>query len=147
MNKPVAGNPSRGARRFAGRVEDEPLLRGTGKFGDDRRPEGALAAAFVRSPYGHARINSIDVSAAARMPGVVAVYTAADLEAAHYHSLSHAHPVPGRNGQMPVSPHRPVFAGERAMHVGEPVAMVVAASVAQAQDAAEIGRASCRERV
>ncbi|MGE0565850.1 MAG: xanthine dehydrogenase family protein molybdopterin-binding subunit [Pseudolabrys sp.] len=137
MNKPVAGDPSRGARRFTGRVEDEPLLRGTGRFGDDQRPDGVLAAAFVRSPHGHARIRGIDVAAARKMPGVVAIYTAADLEAAHYHSLSHAHPIPGRNGQMPVSPHRPVFAAERAMHVGEPVAMVVAASAAQAQDAAE----------
>ena len=137
MNKPMTGDPSRGARAFTGRVEDEPLLRGTGRFGDDQRPEGALAAAFTRSPHGHAKINRVDVSAAKGMPGVVAVYTAADLEAAHYHSVTHAHPIPGRGGAMPVSPHRPVLAGERVMHVGEPVAMVVAKTALQAQDAAD----------
>src|SRR5256885_15415217 len=60
------------------RVEDDRLLRGHGRFTDDI-DEGALECCFVRSPYAHARINSIDVSAARDMPGVVAVYTAADL--------------------------------------------------------------------
>ena len=63
--------------------------------------------------------------------------TAADLDAAHYHSISHPHPIPGRGGKLPVSPHRPALAEKRVMHVGEPVAMVVAQSAAAAQDAAE----------
>jgi carbon-monoxide dehydrogenase large subunit len=122
---------------WQGRIEDEPLLRGGGRFGDDLRPEGALAAHFVRSPHGFARIAHIDTAAAKRTPGVIAVLTAADLADAHYHSLSHAHPVPGREGKLPVSPHRPVLAGERVMHVGEPVAIVIAESAAAAQDGAE----------
>src|SRR5882757_265431 len=122
---------------WTGRVEDDALLRGQGRYGDDVKPVGALAAYFVRSPHAFAKIERIDTVAAKSAKGVVAVLTAADLEAAHYHSISHPHPIPGRGGQKPVSPHRPVLAGERVMHVGEPVAMVIATSAALAQDAAE----------
>ena len=122
---------------WTGRIEDDPLLRGAGRFGDDVRPEGALAAAFVRSPHGCARIGAIDTSEAKRMPGVAAVLTAEDLASEQYHSLSHAHPIPGRGGKLPYSPHRPVLAEGRVMHVGEPVAMVIADTAAAAQDAAE----------
>jgi carbon-monoxide dehydrogenase large subunit len=122
---------------WEGRVEDDPLLRGQGRFGDDVRPEGALAACFVRSPHAFARIGRIDAAAAKAAPGVVAVLTGADLEAAHYHSISHPHPIPGRGGKVAASPHRPALASQRVMHVGEPVAMVVAVSAAAAQDAAE----------
>ena len=126
------------ATAWTGRVEDDALLRGHGHFGDDVRTADALAAHFVRSPHAFAKIGSIDVSAAKKAPGVIAVLTAADIESAHYHSISHAHPMPGRGGNLPVSPHRPVLAATRVMHVGEPVAMVVAKTPAQAQDAAEL---------
>ena len=122
---------------WAGRIEDDALLRGQGRFGDDVKPAGALAAHFVRSPHAFAKIERIDTAAAKNAPGVVAVLTAADLEASHYHSLSHPHPIPGRGGKVAASPHRPALAGTRVMHVGEPVAMVVATSAAAAQDAAE----------
>ena len=120
---------------WSGRVEDEALLRGQGRYGDDVVPQGGLFAHFVRSPHGFARIKHVDVAAAKAAPGVMAVLTAADMEGAHYHSISHGHPVPG--GKTPISPHRPVLAGKQVMHVGEPVAMVVASSAAAAQDAAE----------
>src|SRR5262249_44746179 len=122
---------------WSGRVEDDALLRGQGRFGDDVRPEGALAAVFVRSPHAFAKILQIDVAAAKSAAGVVAVLTAADLAPAHYHSISHAHPIPGRSGKTAISPNRPSLADTRVMHVGEPVAMVVAGSVAVAQDAAD----------
>jgi carbon-monoxide dehydrogenase large subunit len=122
---------------WTGRVEDDALVRGQGRFGDDVNSEGALAACFVRSPHAFAKIERIDTSAAKASPGVVAVLTAADLEAAHYHSISHPHPMPGRGGKVPVSPHRPALAATRVMHVGEPVAVVVAASAVAAQEAAE----------
>ena len=125
------------AEPWAGRVEDDALLRGEGRFGDDVKPERALAACFVRSPHGFARIERIDVSAAQSAPGVVAVLTGADLAAEHYHSISHGHPIPGRGGKPPVSPHRPALASERVMHIGEPVALVLAETLAQAQDAAD----------
>ncbi len=123
---------------WEGRVEDDPLLRGHGRFGDDLKPEGALVACFLRSPHAFADIMRIDTAAAKKAKGVVAVFTAADLEAAHYHSISHPHPIPGRGGKTAAAPHRPALAGKRIMHVGEPVAMVLAATAAQAQDAVEL---------
>jgi len=128
---------SAAAEPWQGRVEDAALLRGQGRFGDDVKPEGALSAHFVRSPHGFASIEHIDTAEAKKVPGVVAVFTATDLAPEHYNSLSHAHPIPGRGGKLPFSPHRPVLAGERVMHIGEPVAMVVAASAAAALDGAE----------
>jgi carbon-monoxide dehydrogenase large subunit len=122
---------------WTGRVEDDALLRGQGRFGDDTKPDDALAACFVRSPHGFAAIDGIDISAAKAAPGVVAVLTAADLAAAHYHSISHGHDIPGRGGKMPFSPHRPALADKRVMHVGEPVAMVLADTAVHAQDAAD----------
>ena len=126
------------ATAWTGRVEDDALLRGAGHFGDDVHAKGGLAAAFVRSPHAFAKIVRVDTTAAKTAKGVVAVLTAADLAGEHYHSLSHGHPIPGRGGKLPVSPHRPVLAETRVMHVGEPVAIVVAATAAQAQDAADL---------
>lgn len=126
-----------GPSAWAGRIEDDALLRGAGRFGDDVKPEGALAAYFVRSPHAFARIEHVDVAAAKRAPGVLAVLTAADLAAAHYHSISHPHPIPGRGGKVAVAPHRPSLADKRVLHVGEPVAMVIAVSAQAAQDAGE----------
>ncbi|MEJ2432449.1 MAG: xanthine dehydrogenase family protein molybdopterin-binding subunit, partial [Pseudolabrys sp.] len=125
------------AEPFIGRVEDDALLRGQGRFGDDVKPDGALAACFVRSPHGFARIERINAGAAKSAPGVKAVITGAELTAAHYHSISHGHPIPGRGGQLPISPHRPALAADRVMHIGEPVAMVLAETAAEAQDAAD----------
>ncbi|HET9716937.1 MAG TPA: xanthine dehydrogenase family protein molybdopterin-binding subunit [Pseudolabrys sp.] len=124
-------------RAWTGRVEDDALLRGRGRFGDDVRPDGALAAFFVRSPHAFARIQRIDVSAARSMPGVVAVLTATDLSGVHYHSISHGHPIPGRGGMTAISPHRPSLAESRVMHIGEPVAMVVGRNADAAQDAGD----------
>ena len=123
------------AEVWQGRIEDDALLRGAGRFGDDIKPEGALAAYFVRSPHAFAEIARIDVSAAKTAPGVVAVLTAADLAPAHYHSISHPHPIPGRGGKVPVAPHRPSLADKRVLHVGEPVAVVVAVNAQAAQEA------------
>src|SRR6185437_9297798 len=67
----------------------------------------------------------------------VAVLTAADLAEAHYHTISHPHPMPGRGGEVAVAPHRPSLAEKRVMHVGEPVALVVAVNAQVAQDAGE----------
>src|SRR3569832_2337779 len=136
MNAPTASKAD--FSTWKGRLEDDALLRGAGRFGDDVKPAGTLGAAFVRSPHAFAAIVRVDISAAKRAPGVAAVFTAADLEAQHYHSVSHGHPIPGRGGKLPVSPHRPVLAGDRVRHVGEPVILVIAATAAQAQEAAEL---------
>jgi carbon-monoxide dehydrogenase large subunit len=136
MNRPIVGTPA-AATPWHGRIEDDALLRGAGRFGDDVRPDAALHAAFVRSPHGFAKILGIDAAAAAAAPGVVRVFTAADLASEHYHTISHPHPIPGIGGKVAFGPHRPALASARAMHVGEPVAMVVAQTAQAAQDAAE----------
>src|SRR4051794_16674764 len=114
------------------RNEDPRLLRGLGSFVDDIEPPGTLHAAILRSPYGHARIRSIDTPRAKAMPGVHAVYTAADLGPLNqpaplvvpHPSLTH-----GRT-QRPLAVDKAVF-------IGEAVAMVVADSRYLAEDAVE----------
>ncbi|HZQ58957.1 MAG TPA: xanthine dehydrogenase family protein molybdopterin-binding subunit [Acidimicrobiales bacterium] len=107
------------------RVEDPELLVGSGRYVDDVDVADALHLVFVRSPYAHARIRSIDTSEAASMPGVVAVYTHDDIGLVAPTFIV-------------VNPHveRPVLAAGKVRFVGDPVAAVVAESVAQAQDAA-----------
>ncbi|MBX9759388.1 MAG: xanthine dehydrogenase family protein molybdopterin-binding subunit [Beijerinckiaceae bacterium] len=128
----------RSIRAWRGRYEDGPLLRGEGHYSDDHRASGALQAVFVRSPHAHARVVSVDASEALASAGVVAVLTGADFAGLGYGPVTASIPFPGIGGKMPVSPMRPVLAGERVMHVGEPVAMVIAATRAQAQDAADL---------
>ena len=128
----------RAVETWNGRVEDDALLRGTGSFGDDVKPDGALSVAFVRSPHGYAKIVRIDVSAAKSVKGVAGVFTGADLAAAHYHSVSHPHPLPFYQGPPIFAPERPVLAHDIVRHVGEPVAIVLAQTAAQALDAAEL---------
>jgi carbon-monoxide dehydrogenase large subunit len=123
-------------RKWAGRYEDGPLLRGEGQYTDDVRSAATLFASFVRSPQAHAKIKSIDTTEATAAPGVVAIYTGKDF--ADLGSVSGSIPFPGKDGVMPVSPFRPVLAGEKVMHIGEPVAMVVASSAEAAQDAADL---------
>jgi carbon-monoxide dehydrogenase large subunit len=127
------------------RVEDEPLLRGQGRFIDDPRASGQLFAAFVRSPHAFARIRSIDASAAKAAAGVVAVLTAADMTAAGVINVTRHPPLVGRGGAKLVMPRRPPLAGERVMHIGQAVAAVIAATPAQAADATELVRVDYEE--
>jgi carbon-monoxide dehydrogenase large subunit len=123
---------------FKPRVEDDALIRGLGRFVDDAPQPNQAYAAFVRSPHAHARIRSIDIAAARAAKGVVAALTHKDIEAAGVGSTSLHPPLNGRNGTKLIVPFRPALAGERVMHVGQPVALVVAESAALAQDAAEL---------
>jgi carbon-monoxide dehydrogenase large subunit len=123
--------------RATWRVEDEPLLRGRGRFVDDAPPPDQAHGYFVRSPHAHARIRSIDTAAARASEGVLAVLTAADMAAAGVGALPKHFPISGRGGAALIEPPRPALAGDRAVHVGQPVALVVATSAALAQDAAE----------
>jgi carbon-monoxide dehydrogenase large subunit len=118
------------------RVEDNVLLRGRGSYAADAPLPNQAYAHFVRSPHAHARIVSVDTTAALKAPGVVGVLTAKDMDGIG--SLGRHPPVPGRGGKGLILPHRPALAGERVMHIGEPVAMVVAESAAAAQDATEL---------
>jgi carbon-monoxide dehydrogenase large subunit len=127
------------------RKEDERLLTGQGRFTDDFNLDGQAYAAMVRSPYPHARIVSIETARARAMPGVLGVFTGADCAAAGLGPIPHD-PLPKTRYDMKL--HAPgggaVFIGphlllpaDKARHVGEAVAMVVAKTRVQALDAAE----------
>src|SRR5215470_8481994 len=118
------------------RVEDERLVRGLGRFMEDAEPPNASHAIFVRSPHAFARIASIATDEARRAPGVLAVLTAADMEGVG--NISRHPPMTGRGGAKVVQTNRPALATGRVLHVGQPVAAVIAATHAQAQDAAEL---------
>ena len=124
------------AARYAGtrvpRVEDARLLTGHGTYVDDIVRPGMLHACFVRSPFAHARINAIDTSAALALPGVHAVFTAADLNPEVKEAW---HAVAGRD--IPDTP-RPPLAEHEVKFVGDPVALVVAESRYVAEDAIEL---------
>ncbi|HLJ19537.1 MAG TPA: xanthine dehydrogenase family protein molybdopterin-binding subunit, partial [Stellaceae bacterium] len=123
---------------FSGRVEDAELLTGQGRYVGDIRLPGISVAAFVRSPHANARIRSVDVEAARCAPGVLALLTGADLEAAGVRNISRPPPQKGRGGATLVMPDRPALARTHARHVGDPVVLVVAETRAQAMDAAEL---------
>ena len=112
------------------RVEDRRLVQGRGRYVDDFQPPGCLSVAFLRSPYAHARLTRLEVSPARSAPGVVAVFTGAD--------VAHLGPMPVNRifPAMKVPPH-PILASERVWALGTPVAAVVAASPYHARDAAD----------
>jgi carbon-monoxide dehydrogenase large subunit len=122
---------------YQGRLEDERMLKGAGRYVSDWNLPGQAYGHFVRSDRPHARIVSIDASAALAMNGVLAVFTGVDIAAAGYASLPAMAPMKGRGGAELLKPHRPALAQERVRFVGEPVALVVAESAPLAQDAAE----------
>jgi len=126
------------------RLEDDPLVRGRGRFADDVAAIGQAYACFVRSPHAFAGIRSIVVDAARSAPGVLAVLTAADMEGIG--NVSQHPPLAGRAGKKLVVPHRPALAGTTVRHVGEPVAVVVAQTFTAAQDAAELVGVDYEER-
>jgi carbon-monoxide dehydrogenase large subunit len=114
------------------RVEDERFLIGKGQFVADVMPAGVLHAAFVRSPYPHATITGIDVRAAARHPGVVRVFTGKELNDVTQPFVPLA-PQPGS-----YTPIYHAMADEKARHIGDPVALVIAESRHVAEDASEL---------
>jgi carbon-monoxide dehydrogenase large subunit len=119
------------------RVEDDALVRGTGHFSDDPRLPGQAYAAFVRSPHAHARVRAVKTDEALKLKKVLAVITAADMQAAGVGSLTRHPPVMGRGGVKLAMPFRPALAGETVMHGGEAVAMVIAETLAAAMDAVD----------
>ena len=119
--------------RSARRREDPPLLRGAGRFLDDLRLDAVAHVVFVRSPHAHARVTSIDLEAAGKAPGVVAVVSAADLDAFPALGLIRAF-------EGMVLPAMAFLAGDVVRAQGTPVAAVVAESAALAADAAALAR-------
>ncbi|KQW39914.1 xanthine dehydrogenase family protein molybdopterin-binding subunit [Rhizobacter sp. Root404] len=134
----VTSNATRfGSGQAVKRVEDASLLVGRGQFTDNVVVEGTVHVAFLRSPYAHARIVSVDTTAAAGMPGVIAVYTGAQLVAAGVKPMPKAAGFQRANGQPPASAARHALAVDTVRFVGEAVAAVVAESRDAAKDALE----------
>jgi len=119
------------------RTEDAPLLSGRGRFTDDLAAHGEAHAAFVRSPVAHAKIRHVDVAAAQAMPGVLTVLTGRDLVDEGIGTIPPLVSLPGRDGKQMFGPAMQVLAVDRVRYVGEPVAMVIAETASQAQDAAD----------
>ena len=119
------------------RAEDPVLVRGEGHYADDFSRPGQAYAVMVRSPYAHGVLRGIDTEAARAMPGVLAVYTAADLAAGGIGPLPARQVMNNRDGTPMLQPVRHALASDKVRHVGEAVACVVADSVAAAKDAAE----------
>ena len=119
------------------RREDPRLLKGRGRFFDDLKLADQTHAAIVRSPHAHADIKSIDTRAALQMPGVHAVLTGEDYRKTGSARMPSMAPYKERDGKPMVLPPRPAIAIGRVMHVGYPVAVVVADTLDLASDAAE----------
>ena len=117
------------------RVEDKRFITGRGNYTDDIVLPKQTYACFVRSPYGHAKILSVDTSAAKEMPGVVAIYTGADV--ADVNGVPCGWQVNFKNGDTMKEPKHPLLVADKARHVGDAVAIVIAESYQQAVDAAE----------
>jgi carbon-monoxide dehydrogenase large subunit len=133
----LPGNMRFGAGQPVKRLEDQRLLTGKGQFIDDKPEDGALWLHVLRSPHAHAKITSIDIKAAAGMPGVEAVYTGADLVADDIGTLPTLLVFPRPDGKPMSVPPRRLLAHEIVRFAGEPVAAVVATSRVAAQTASE----------
>src|SRR5213083_966153 len=120
------------------RKEDYRFLTGAGQYTDDVALAGQTYAAFVRSPHAHATLRSIKTDKAKRAPGVVAVFTGADLAAAKVGGLPCGWLITDVKGQPMKEPPYPSLAQGKVRHVGERVAVVIAETAAQARDAAEL---------
>ena len=120
------------------REEDPRLLRGGGRYVDDVTLARETRAYVLRSPYAAARIKSIDAGKARQSPGVLCVLTAAELKKRGLGALAPVLPRKKRDGSPAFMSPQPLLAGERVRYVGDPVAFVVAETLNQAKDAAEL---------
>ena len=128
LNKYGVGQPVR-------RTEDPVLVQGQGRYTDDLDMSGQAHAVFVRSRHGHGIIKGIGTSAAKAMPGVLAIYTGADLSA--YGTMKCVVPFKNRDGSEMKKPKRFSLMTDKVRFVGDPIAVVVAETAMQAKDAAE----------
>lgn len=119
------------------RKEDDTLVRGKGKYTDDFNLPDQAYAWIVRSGHAHGIIRGIDTTAAKTMPGVLGVWTGADLAPANYNPFTCGLPLKSRDGSPLLQTNRLALPTDRVRFVGDPVAFVVAETLAQARDAAE----------
>jgi carbon-monoxide dehydrogenase large subunit len=120
------------------RREDQRFLTGAGQYTDDVVLPGQTYGVFLRSPYAHARIKSIDTTAAAKAPGVVKIFVGADLAEAKVGGLPCGWLIHSKDGTPMKEPAHPVLAQGKVRHVGDQVALVVAETTLQAKDACEL---------
>ena len=120
------------------RVEDRRFTTGKGRYTDDIILPQMTYAHFVRSPHAHARIKSVDISAAQKADGVVAVYTGADIKESGVGGVPCGWQVDFKNGDTMKEPPHPLLCHDKVLHVGDGVAVVIAESAAQARDASEL---------
>jgi aerobic carbon-monoxide dehydrogenase large subunit len=119
------------------RKEDDTLVRGNGKYTDDFNLPGQAYAWIVRSSHAHGVIRGIDTSAAKTMPGVLGLWTGTDLAAANYNPFTCGLPLKNRDGSPLLQTNRSALMSDKVRFVGDPIAFVVAETLAQARDAAE----------
>ena len=119
------------------RKEDDTLVRGKGKYTDDFALPGQAYCWMVRSSHAHGIIKGIDTAAAKTMPGVLGVWTGEDLAAAGYNPFTCGLPLKSRDGSPLLQTNRMALPTDKVRFVGDPVAFVVAETLAQARDAAE----------
>jgi carbon-monoxide dehydrogenase large subunit len=127
-----------GSSQSVKRLEDARLLTGQGRYIDDIAPKDALVGFVLRSPVAHGTITTLDLDAARAADGVHMVITGADIEAAGYLNAMRYVTVKNGDGSDAAAPRRPVLTTSRVRFVGEAVAFIVADSLAQARDAAEL---------
>ena len=128
-----------------GRLEDDRMLTGRGKYVSDWNLPGQAYGHFVRSDRAHADIVSVSATEALKHPGVIAVFTGEDIKG-ELKSLPCALPVKGRGGMELINPGRPALAQGRVRFTGDAVALVIAESAAAAADAAELVNVEYRDR-
>ena len=119
------------------RKEDDTLVRGKGKYTDDFNLPGQAYAWIVRSSHAHGILRGIDTTAARKVPGVLGVWTGTDLSAANYGPFTCGLPLKNRDGTPLLQTNRTALMTDKVRYVGDPVAFVVATTLAQARDAGE----------
>jgi carbon-monoxide dehydrogenase large subunit len=127
-----------GSSQSVRRLEDSRFITGHGRYIDDTVPEGALRGYVLRSTLAHGRITTLDVSDARDAPGVALVLTGADILAHGLKNVIRGSVVDNRDGTKGAAPVRPILADTHVRHVGEPVVFIVAETLAEARDAAEL---------
>jgi carbon-monoxide dehydrogenase large subunit len=126
-----------GVAQSAHRVEDQRFLTGFGRYLDDVQPRDCAAMVILRSPHAHAKILSVEVGEAEKLPGVLTILTGEQLAELGVADLPCLAPVEAQNDQVPFLPARPVLARDRVRYAGEPVVAIVAETAPAARDAAE----------
>ncbi len=134
----TGGPDGQGMGASVARTEDRRFLLGKGRYTDDLVLPGQCYAVFLRSPHAHAAIRAIDARQALQSPGVLAVLTGEDVAADGLGGIPCGWNITNKDGTNMVEPPHPALALGKVRHVGDPVAMVIASTKAQAKDAAQL---------